>query len=118
VPDEGDGDECALGSWIRSIAAGGKIFGIRANFKDFHPPGAAMCVYINEQLRRKGTDHGEVLYWCGRPASGGGGLGFCPKRCTVYNRRHFNVDPRFVYGMYVGGQFEAMLKIHSKAQVV
>jgi site-specific DNA-cytosine methylase len=91
-------------------------FGIRANFKDFHPPGAVMYVYINEQLRRKGTDHGAVLYWCGRPASGGGGLGFCPKRCTIYNRRHFNVDPRFVYGMCVGGQFEAMLKVHSKAR--
>jgi hypothetical protein len=34
----------------------------------------------------------------------------------VYNRRHFNVDPRFVYGQCVGGQFEAVLKIHRKAR--
>ena len=78
-------------------------FGTRANIKNFFPAGAVMYVYINEQLRSKGTDHGEVLYWRGRPSSGGGGLGFCPNRCTVYNRRHFNVDPRFVYGQCVGG---------------
>jgi hypothetical protein len=32
----------------------------------------------------------------------------------LYNRRHFNVDPRFVYGLCVGGQFEAMLKTGRK----
>ena len=91
-------------------------FGIRAHIKNFFPPGAVMYVYINEQLRAKGEDHGEVLYWCDRPESGGGGLGFCPRRCTVYTRRHFNVDPRFVYGMCVGGKFEQTLKLHSKAR--
>lgn len=91
-------------------------FGIRAHIKNFFPPGAVMYVYINEQLRAKGEDHGEVLYWCDRPESGGGGLGFCPRRCTVYTRRHFNVDPRFVYGMCVGGKFEQALKLHSKAR--
>ena len=75
-----------------------------------------MYVYINEQLRKKGEDHGEVLYWCGRPTAGGGGLGFCPRRCTVYTRRHFNVDPRFVYGMCVGGKFEKILKLHATAR--
>jgi hypothetical protein len=34
----------------------------------------------------------------------------------MYNRSHFNVDPRFVYGMCVGGQFEKMLKIHKQAR--
>ena len=86
-------------------------FGIRAYIKNFFPPG-----YINEQLRQKGEDHGEVLYWCGRPTAGGGGLGFCPRRCTVYTRRHFNVDPRFVYGMCVGGKFEKILKLHATAR--
>ena len=91
-------------------------FGIRAHIKNFFPPGAVMYVYINEQLRQKGEDHGEVLYWCGRPTAGGGGLGFCSRRCTVYTRRHFNVDPRFVYGMCVGGKFEKILKLHATAR--
>jgi hypothetical protein len=34
----------------------------------------------------------------------------------MYNRSHFNVNPRFVYGMCVGGQFEKMLKIHKQAR--
>ena len=44
-------------------------------------------------------------------------MGFCPIRCSIYTRRHFNVtDRRVIYGMCVGRKYEQMLRMHSKAR--
>ena len=110
-----------MGEWI-DLSPMEARFGTRANIKNFFPAGAVMYVYINEQLRSKGTDHGDVLY-CSTgvadQAAARRGLRILPTQMHSLqpdNRRHFDVDPRFVYGQCVGGQFEAMLRIHRRAR--
>jgi hypothetical protein len=89
-------------------------FRIKGNTKVFFPPGARMHSYISEDLRSKGEDHIDILFYCGRPLSGGGFLGFCPQIMQVYYRRHVKIDRRFVD--CVGAKFEEYLKIHRQAR--
>ena len=75
-----------------------------------------MFVYRDAGLRLKGEDHDDIMWYCGRPRTGGGYLGFCIQKMKVFVRNHVNFDPRFLYGDCVGGNFERMLKMHRKAK--
>jgi hypothetical protein len=68
-----------------------------AHISDFMPPGAKMFCYLDESPRLKGEDHQEIMWYCGRPRTGGGFFGFCIENCKVYVRNHVNFDPRFLY---------------------
>jgi len=104
--------------WVKAINTSPMFarFGIKGNAKHFFPPGSRMHCYKSEELRAKGETHIDVLYYCGRPQNGGGVIGFCPKRVTVYVRRHVNIDKRFFYGDCVGSRLEEKLAMHKQAR--
>jgi hypothetical protein len=87
-----------------------------AHISDFMPPGAKMFCYKDDSLRLKGEDHQEIMWYCGRPRTGGGFLGFNIEKCKVYVRNRVNFGPRFLYIDCVGGNFERVLKMHRKAK--
>jgi hypothetical protein len=92
------------------------MYGFIAHISDFMPPGAKMFCYKDDGLRLKGEDHQDILWYCGRPRTGGGFCGFSIEKCKVYVRNHVNFDPRFLYIDCVGGNFERTLKMHRTAK--
>ena len=104
--------------WVHSINTSPRHarFGVKGDAAHFFPPGSRMHVYISEDLRSKGEDHSEILFYCGKPTSGGGYIGFCPKRVNIYIRRHVNIDKRYLYGDCMGAKFEELLKMHRRAR--
>jgi hypothetical protein len=56
----------------------------------------------------------KIMYWCGRPSHGGGALGFCPEKRTIYKRHHYELDSRVAYGDVIGERYVQQLRLQKK----